>query len=789
MKVHHTTIRTNILSYFLVVVGIVALALIGVQYYFSKGIALEATDKTFHQTAEKITLEIESQDYYARSLLYKMEAYADIELPPAGKLPAPEQLQPFIDLLLRHNRMYATYIGYPDGALFEIINMENSDQLQHHFNAPAETRWTVIKVYEENNRWQREFIYLDKELAPVAIHTESTDYRSTLRPWYLQALKTDGTVRSDPYLFSSLGQNGITYSKTIKGGRRVLAMDLALTALHEILVKDRFSSSSEIYWFNRDGSVISSSTAADGKTVVPMASIVRDGELNKVVTLKIADEEHFVMVLPLISESPSESYIGISVSLAEILHPYIQKIIYSTVVAVLLVLCSIPLIFYATASIVKPIRALMIENEKIRNRKFEDVRPVDTAIIELAELSHSQVSMSESIRDYQHQQKNLLDSFIQLIASAIDAKSAYTGAHCKRVPVLATMLARQANESNTGILKDFYLATAEQWEEFERGAWLHDCGKITTPEHVVDKSTRLEMIYDRIHEIRTRFEVLWRDVQIEYLERRAAGEDRTELDEWRNREQQTLLDDFAFIAECNLGDHFMTEEKKERVRSISRRQWLRHFDNRLGLSPSEQQRYPHPADPLPVAELLLGDRPEHVIRRSEAEADYQIQGLKLEIPEYGYNHGEIYNLTIEKGTLTAEERFKINEHVIMTIKMLEQLPFPAELQDIPKIAGSHHETLDGSGYPRGLSGEELSVAGRILAIADIFEALTASDRPYKAPKTLSESLKIMQFMVKDRHIDGELFAIFLRSGIYHDYAVTYLQPEQIDEVNIEDFLV
>ena len=789
MKIHHMTIRTNILSYFLVVVGVVALSLIGVQYYFSKVIALEATDKTFHQTAEKIALEIESQDYYAKSLLYRLEDSADIAPPTADFLPPVEQIKPFVELLLHHKKMYAIYIGYPDGALFEFVNMLSSDRLHHHFNSPEQTRWTVIKVYEKNRKWVQEFVYLDKDLSLLATRKEFTDYRSNLRPWYTQALKTDGAVRSDPYFFINLGQNGITYSKSINRENRVLAMDLTLTALHEILVKHKFSPSSEIYWFNSDGTIISSSAAVDGGTNDPMGKILQDGELNKVVTVEADGQNYFVMVIPLASESQSVTYIGISVSLSEILHPYIEKILYSTVVALLLVLCSVPLIFYATASIVKPIRALMIENEKIKNREFKHVGAVNTDIIELSELSYSQVSMSESIRDYQHQQKNLLDSFIKLIASAIDAKSAYTGAHCKRVPILATMLARQANDSNEGLLKDFYLGTAEQWEEFERGAWLHDCGKITTPEHVVDKATKLEMIYDRIHEIRTRFEVLWRDVQIEYLERQAQGEDQTELDGWRSREQQTLLDDFAFIAECNLGDNFMTEEKKERVKSIARRQWLRHFDNRLGLSEGEQQRYQHEAETLPVTEPLLGDKPEHVIRRSETEADYQIQGLKLEIPEYGYNHGEIYNLTIEKGTLTAEERFKINEHVIMTIKMLEQLPFPAELRDIPQIAGSHHETLNGSGYPRRLSEEDLSIAGRILAIADIFEALTASDRPYKAPKTLSESLKIMQFMVKDRHIDGELFAIFLRSGIYHDYAVKYLQPEQLDDVNVEDYLV
>ena len=158
------------------------------------------------------------------------------------------------------------------------------------------------------------------------------------------------------------------------------------------------------------------------------------------------------------------------------------------------------------------------------------------------------------------------------------------------------------------------------------------------------------------------------------------------------------------------------------------------------------------------------------------------------MPEHLYNLGELHNLRISRGTLTAEERFKINEHIIQTIVMLEQLPLPPDLRRVPEYAGTHHETLTGTGYPRRLREEELSVPARIMAIADIFEALTASDRPYKKTKTLSESIRILSFFKKDRHIDPLLFDLFLTSGVYLDYARKYLLPDQIDTVDVPSYL-
>ena len=388
------------------------------------------------------------------------------------------------------------------------------------------------------------------------------------------------------------------------------------------------------------------------------------------------------------------------------------------------------------------------------------------------------------------EQKALLDSFIELIASAIDAKSPYTGGHCARVPQVAKWLAEAACASADEPFRDFSLSE-DDWYEFHIGAWLHDCGKVTTPEYVVDKATKLESIYNRIHEIRMRFEVLIRDAHIAYWQGVAEGRDAAALGRDREARLDRIREDFAFIAKANVGVEFMDTADKERVKAIAGQTWLRHLDDRLGLSNDEETRYGRtPAQAPPVIEYLLADKPEHIIERPEGAQTWgdNPYGFKMDVPEHLYNRGEIYNLCIDRGTLTREERFKINDHIIQTIVMLEQLPFPKHLARVPEIAGGHHETLIGTGYPRKLKKEEMSLASRIMAIADIFEALTASDRPYKKAKTLSESLRILSFMRNDQHIDPDLFDLFLTSGVYHRYAETFLDPEQIDTVNIEDYL-
>ncbi|MBI3447015.1 MAG: GAF domain-containing protein [Magnetospirillum sp.] len=419
----------------------------------------------------------------------------------------------------------------------------------------------------------------------------------------------------------------------------------------------------------------------------------------------------------------------------------------------------------------------------------DEIVPFSPAIQRFVEALAAQAATALYNRDLLDQQERLMDAMIQIIAGAIDAKSPYTGGHCERVPELSLMLAEEACKVDQGPLAEFAFTDPDQWREFKIGAWLHDCGKVTTPEYVVDKASKLETIYNRIHEVRTRFEVLLRDERINMLEAMAAGTPAAAAEAAFEAAKTALVDDFAFIAECNLGGEFMAPDKVERLKAIATRTWTRHFDDRLGLAHEELRRYTDAPSPLPATEPLLADKPHHVVPRPHDAAEFDpAYGFQTKIPENLFNFGEIYNLAISRGTLTEEERFKINEHIMQTIIMLKRLPFPKHLARVAEYAGAHHETLIGTGYPRKLVADDLSIPARITAIADIFEALTASDRPYKKPKTLSECVKILSFFKKDKHIDPDLFDLFLTTGVYQRYAERYLKPEQIDSVDIGQYV-
>jgi len=381
-------------------------------------------------------------------------------------------------------------------------------------------------------------------------------------------------------------------------------------------------------------------------------------------------------------------------------------------------------------------------------------------------------------------EEDLLDAFIQVLAGAIDAKSPYTGGHCQRVPELARMLSEAAMDSNEDAFADFTLSQEEQ-RQLHIASWLHDCGKVTTPEHVVDKATRLETLYNRIHEIRMRFEVLWRDAEISYLQARLENQDTADnLHASLQQRLDNIRDDFDFVGNCNLGSTFMDEDKLQRLQAIGNQTWLRQLDDRPGLSAEEASRMPeNQTTVLPVMERILMDRSRDLIPWPTAEGTGDMDKFTLNKPENAYNRGELHNLGISRGTLTEEERYKINEHVIQTLRMLRKMPFPKGLRQVPDWAGNHHEQMNGGGYPRSLGAGALSIPERIMAIADIFEALTASDRPYKSAKSLDQSLRIMQEMSDRGHICPDLFRLFVSSGVYRLYGGKYLQPEQLDETD------
>ncbi|GMQ96200.1 MAG: HD family phosphohydrolase [Gammaproteobacteria bacterium] len=333
--------------------------------------------------------------------------------------------------------------------------------------------------------------------------------------------------------------------------------------------------------------------------------------------------------------------------------------------------------------------------------------------------------------------RTLFEAFIELIAAAIDDKSPYTGGHCRRVPELTLMLADAAAETRYGPLKEFTMTEDDRYE-LKIAGWLHDCGKVTTPEHVVDKSTKLETIFDRIHMVNARFEVLKRDAEIRVLKQKLEARDsgkrvnEKKLDKALAAEFEQLDRDREFLNVCNIGSESMAGEDQERVKRISAYTWINGDGEEVN---------------------FLSD-------------------------------DEFTNLSIEKGTLTSEEREIVNHHIVATMKMLESLPYPKNLRRVPEFACGHHEKMDGTGYPRGLTRDEMSVQARVMGIADIFEALTADDRPYKPAMPISEALQILGRMKLDNHIDADLFDVFIRKKVYLRYAQMFLEPKQIDHVDM-----
>jgi HD-GYP domain-containing protein (c-di-GMP phosphodiesterase class II) len=409
-------------------------------------------------------------------------------------------------------------------------------------------------------------------------------------------------------------------------------------------------------------------------------------------------------------------------------------------------------------------------------------------IVPLIEALASQAAVALDNQMLIDAQRNLFRAVLKVFASAIDAKSPYTGGHCHRVPTATNMLAKAADEASEGPLANFHLSD-EDWYQLEVAGGLHDCGKVTTREFVVDKATKLETIHNRIHEIRTRFEVVKRDAEIDYLRAVMAGGDEEALRAARDARLAELDDDFAFVAECNIGSEFMAPDRIARLERIAGVTWQRTLDDRLGLSWEESARQPQTQEKLPATEHLLADKPAHIMQHdAQPLGPDNPWGFVIKPPPYKANLGEIYNLSIRYGTLTAEERYHINDHIVQTIIMLEALPYPKNLRRVPEWAGGHHEKMDGTGYPRGLKREQMSIPARIMMIADIFEALTARDRPYKARKKLSECIDIMAKMSRERHIDPDLFELFLTSGVYRAYADTFLLSEQIDNVDVGKYL-
>ena len=357
----------------------------------------------------------------------------------------------------------------------------------------------------------------------------------------------------------------------------------------------------------------------------------------------------------------------------------------------------------------------------------EDIIPFSKGNQQLVESLASQAAITITNKHLLDEQNELFSSLVQLIATAIDEKSSHTSGHCERLPIITMYLADAAHNTNEGALKKFSMNEGDRYE-LEMAAWLHDCGKLTTPEYVMDKSTKLEGIFDRIHLIELRLELMKRDAELEKLTSLVHNANEEKVNAVYEEKIKDINEAAAFIQRHNKGVESMHEDDVAKIKHWGKLQWV--------------DRY----------------------------------GIKLSL----LSEDEIENLCVIKGTLTKKEREIINNHIVATIKMLDTLSFPKHLKNVPEYAGGHHERVDGKGFPKGLKKNEMSVQARIMAIADIFEALTASDRPYKDPMKLSQAVSILKKMSETGHIDPDLFDVFIQQSVHIQYANEYLLPEQND---------
>ena len=780
----------------------------------SKAAAIQMADRLFSEINAKMLERYESALQSVSVLAGSAARMPGMTTLPVGGGLSHPGMPLMMEALTFYDYLFSTYIGYENGSFIQLIAVRNQKDLRRHYDAPAMTYFILRSITANTEgRMQQRWLFLNRERQVIGETTGlDPDYDPRSRPWYVRAQQESTAFYTDPYIFSATKIPGITCAEKLMAGGGVFGADITLDRFTVSLQRQKVSENGVLFLFDQAGRIIAHSNLGSTATVEgdnlsylkadasgdPLAQAVvadfqRDSQakINQTGFITIDGSEYLATLTGL---KAALKFNQILASIAPVsdftghIRRMQQRVFLYTGLVLLVVL---PLTLLVSRKISGSLSRLERESKKIRQRDFSESAPFDSSIREIHSLIKAFGLMKSTIRQLLEQQRKLFDDFTKLIAGAIDAKSSYTGGHCARVPRIADMLADAACRAEEGPFAEFRMDTKDERWEFEVAAWLHDCGKVTTPEYIVDKATKLETLYNRIHEIRMRFEVLLRDAEIAAYQKRLEGDiDEADIEARLEKEKKQIADDFAFVARCNIGGEFMADEKIERLQQIASRTWTRYLDDRIGISNEEAAlKDTTPAPTLPAIEQVLADKPEHIIPRTNPAPFYDNPyGFKMDVPENQYNLGELYNLGIRKGTLSPEDRFKINEHIIQTIIMLNKLEFPPYLANVPEFAGAHHETMIGTGYPRALKKEEMSIPARIIAIADIFEALTAADRPYKKPKSLSEALRIMSMMRNERHIDAELFDLFLQTGVYRSYAERFLDRSQMDAVDIQQYL-
>ena len=427
-RMYRLTIKAKILTVIVSIVGIVAFSLLASQYYFSKQLAMKTTAETFTLISKNIREHLREEAKNTKNILNVKSQDRDI----SEKItfdPMHPSLHGLIQILQIKPNLHAIYFAHPDGSFYEVINMQGRPLLYEVFHAPTETYWTVVTIID--NKEQHAF--LDKNCTLIAKEDFSKKYDPRIRPWYKKAQKSKEITFTKPYYFAHSHQMGITYAKVLNGSGIVLAVDYTLSQLNTILAMQESKSTSEIFIVNSQGNKFTSSLyshdqkAGKAEMLDPeLMQKLAEHTIDEIIELTNGQAHSFVIFKPLANKG---MYLGIRVNADILLETHRNNLSYSFSIAFLLLLLSLPVIFFSAESMAKPIKDLTRENTKIKERKFSEVDIIDTNIIELEALSESLVSMSQSIQAHEKDQNALLDSIIKLIAEAIDKKSPHTGKH------------------------------------------------------------------------------------------------------------------------------------------------------------------------------------------------------------------------------------------------------------------------------------------------------------------------------------------------------------------------
>ena len=795
------SIRTLVIKVFIFVFVLAISTTLALQYYFSHSTLQKSTELSYRTEANRINQYVDQINAKAITDGLLLANFTRLT---ENKKITPKALQMLTTLMHNNSAYHSISVGFDNGNVQQLVNL-NAAHNDPASQSVASDWWLLISINGQGEQRIRTFYYFDQSFNLRKQYQEETNYDLTQQAWFQDAV-INSVKKSKPYLFPYSKTFGQTYSIKVPETNIVLGINMTLNTLPEILQNDLKNSEDklnstfhEAYIVTQSGQLIASNQAnkafsnghqlptAPYPALIPL--IQQKQKLNQLILTTLNQQPYYVYITPINSINGVNKYLALVIPKQQLMAENTQQLIMILLLSLLCLLLLLPFLWLFSSSIINPLNALQRNIEKVKMRHFKQLTTNTSNISEIQNLDRSLIEMSLSIETYQTDQKQLMESFIKLIAQAIDDKSPYTAGHCNRVPELGLMLVKAAQASNLAPFTDFKFENEDQQQEFNLAAWLHDLGKITTPEHIINKGTKLEANYNRIHEIRMRFEVLWRDAEITYYQQSRAHPERNKpLKEALIKEQLQLMRDFEFVAKANIGDTFMVQQDILRLQKIGEQTWLRYFDDRLGLSLIEELNLTGKKQKLPVTEKLLSDKNEHIIKRdNQLEFDPKF-AIKMQVPKYLYNLGELYNLSISSGTLTVEDRFKINQNVASTIKILDSLHFPPELANVPRYASTHSENLKGTGYPRQLSAKDLSIPERILVIADIFEALTTTDRPYKKAKSLSIAIDILYNMALQQDVDMDIFKLFLNSGIYLQYANKFLDKKQIDTVDIGQYI-